>query len=97
LKDNGDKIEPGEKSSIENEVANLKKAMEGDDVQAIKHAREKLEQVSHKFAERIYQQTAQQGQPGAQAQPDADNEHHTADQGGEKVYDADYKVVDDEK
>ena len=58
LKENGDKVEPAEKETIEAEMANLKKAMETDDVTAIKEAKGSLEQASHKFAERMYQQHA---------------------------------------
>jgi molecular chaperone DnaK len=74
--------------------------MESDNVAAIKEAKGRLEQASHKFAERIYQQHAQQ-QAGAQGQPGAGKEgedgNKGAAEGGEKVYDADYEVVDDDK
>ncbi len=107
LKDNADKVEPAEKAEIEAEMANLRKAMESDNPDTIKAAKEKLEKVSHKFAERIYQ-TAQPGAGAdAQGQPNAGPEGANAAQGdassksgaagGEKVYDADYTVVDEEK
>jgi molecular chaperone DnaK len=105
LKDNADKIEASEKAAIEAEMANLRKAMESDNPETIKAAKEKLEQASHKFAERIYQ-NAQAG-AGAQAQPNAgpageqaasnDASSKSGAAGGEKVYDADYTVVDEEK
>jgi molecular chaperone DnaK len=105
MKDNADKIEASEKAAIEAEMANLRKAMESDNPDTIKAAKEKLEQASHKFAERIYQNAqagagAQQAQPeggpqGAQPGPDASSKSGAA--GGEKVYDADYTVVDEEK
>ncbi|TFH42803.1 MAG: molecular chaperone DnaK, partial [Chrysiogenales bacterium] len=103
LRDSADKVEPSEKEAIESEIANLKKAMESDSVEGIREAKSKLEQASHKFAERIYQQQAQQQaqQPGPQ--PEAREEgagsggEDGGSGGGEKVYDADYEVVDDDK
>jgi molecular chaperone DnaK len=101
--ENGDKVEPAEKEKIEAEIAGLKKAMETDDVTAIKEAKGRLEQASHKFAERMYQQHAQtagqqqqQQQPGPDRKPDSGGQQGSGD-GGEKVYDADYEVVDDDK
>jgi len=100
LKENADKVEPAEKSQIESEIAALRQAMESDNVSAIKEAKGRLEQASHKFAERMYQQHAQQY--GGQQQPGADQGQGAEGEpkggaGGEKVYDADYEVVDDDK
>ncbi len=100
LKENADKVEPAEKSQIESEIAALRQAMESDNVSAIKEAKGRLEQASHKFAERMYQQHAQQyagqQQPGADQGQGAEGEPKGG-AGGEKVYDADYEVVDDDK
>ena len=72
----------------------------------IKAAKGKLEQASQKFGERIYQEAASQQQAQqAQADPSqASNEQPQENSGdagseteGEKVYDADYEVVDDEE
>ncbi len=98
LKENADKVEPAEKQAIETEIAALRSAMESDSVSAIKEAKGRLEQASHKFAERMYQQHAQQH--AGQQQPGADRgaeEGPKGGPGGEKVYDADYEVVDDDK
>ena len=81
LKENGDKVEPAEKEAIEAEMANLRKAMETDDVTAIKEAKGRLEQASHKFAERMYQQHAQQqaqGQQGSRARTRAGSRRRRA-------------------
>ncbi|MBN1496213.1 MAG: molecular chaperone DnaK [Spirochaetes bacterium] len=101
IKENADKIEPAEKDKIEAEISSLKTAMEGDSVTAIKEAKGRLEQASHKFAERMYQQHAQaagqQQQPGPDSSADAGARKESSGEGGEKVYDADYEVVDDDK
>ena len=75
---------------VETAVADVKKALEGTDVEAIKSATEKLQQSSYKLAEIVYQQ----GAAGASAGEDATAEATTGE-GGEDVVDADYEVVDD--
>ena len=100
IKDNDSKIEAGERQAIESAVAELKKAMESDDVNAIRQAKGNLEQASHKFAERIYQESAQQQGGPAQGGPEQQHGQGAQEQQGagrqENVYDADYEVVDDD-
>ncbi|MCR5170988.1 MAG: molecular chaperone DnaK, partial [Desulfovibrio sp.] len=55
LRDVGDKVDASEKSEVEAKIADLKKAMEGDDVNAIKQGTEALSATSHKLAEKLYQ------------------------------------------
>ena len=103
MKDNADKVEENEKSSIEGAIAELKTAMESDDLDKINEAKGKLEQASHAFAQRIYQQAAAQqpgdgtaeGNPGSGSTDTGNAE--SSDNAGEKVYDADYEVVDDDE
>jgi molecular chaperone DnaK len=57
----GDKVDAETKANVEREIENLKKAAEGDDIEAIKSATEKLTQASHKLAELMYAQASQQG------------------------------------
>ncbi|MCU0848107.1 MAG: molecular chaperone DnaK [Spirochaetes bacterium] len=96
IRENNDKMDASEKEKIESEIANLKKAMESDDLNSIKETRTRLEQASHKFAEKMYQESAQQYAKGQQKPEDAPPEDENKDAGG-KVYDADYEVVDDDK
>jgi len=93
LKEYGDKIGDDEKKKIEEAVAALKKAMEGDDIDALKQATEALTQASHKLAEAVYAKAQAEGsaQPGAEAAGD------TGAKGGEKVVDADFEEVKDDK
>jgi len=95
MKELGDKLTADDSARINTELEATKKALEGTDFDAIKAATEKLTNVSYEVFGKIYQQQAQQaqqGQPGADAGASASN-----DQGGEKVYDADYEVVNDDK
>ena len=91
LKDNEDKIDAETKSNIEAALEDVKKAMEGDDVEAINKAVEALSQASHKLAEAMYAQAQQEGEAEAGA------EQQTKAEGDEDVVDAEYEDVDDEK
>jgi len=92
----GDKISGEEKAKAETEIDNVKKALEGSDIDAIKSATEKLTTVFYSITEKLYSQ-AQNAQGGANpgANPGAGEAPH-ADENG-NVYDADYKVEDDDK
>ena len=100
LKDLGDKVNAADKSKTEEAIADLRKALEGGDIETIKGKTEALKQVSYKIAEEIYkQQAAQQGaQPGGPQDPGAGPGAGPQSSGGENTKsaeDADYEVVDD--
>ncbi len=61
LTDLGDKVEAGLKSDIEGKIATLKTVMQGDDAAAVKTAMDELSKASHKLAEQLYAQKAQDG------------------------------------
>ena len=90
----GDKISGEEKAKAETEIENVKKALEGSDVEAIKQATEKLTTVFYSISEKLYNQNAAGTQNGAGAESGA-SEGPNVDENG-NVYDADYKVEDDE-
>jgi molecular chaperone DnaK len=98
VKEFGDKIDAAEKAKIEEGIAKVKKAIEGDDLEAIKAAQEELTNASHKLAEAMYAKTAQQQpgagagpQPGADAGPGAGA--HTGGKKDDDVVDADFEDV----
>jgi molecular chaperone DnaK len=96
IKENQDKVQDEERKGIDAEIENLKKAMESDNINDIKEAKSKLEQASHKFAERIYRESG--AQAAREEEPMRDQSGPPpGEEGGEKVYDADYEVVDDDK
>ncbi len=97
MRDNEAKIEAGEKDSINAATAKLKTAMEGSNVEAIRLAKTELEQASHQFAQRIYQDASAQQPGGAENAGPAGDDAADSAEGKEKVYDADYEVVDEEK
>ncbi|GAB6392861.1 MAG: chaperone protein DnaK [Treponematales bacterium] len=65
IKDLGDKVNAADKSKAEEAIADLRKALEAGDIEAIKSKTEALKQVSYKIAEEVYKQTAAQGGAGA--------------------------------
>ena len=84
----GDKIASSDKDKINAEIANLKKALEGGDVDKIKAGTDSLTKVSYDVFGKIYQQQGPQGQnPNGGA----------ASSNNDDVADADYEVVDDDK
>ena len=75
----GDKISGEEKAKAETEIANVKKALEGSDVEAIKSATEKLTTVFYSITEQLYKQTAanQQANPSdANTETNTDNNNN---------------------
>jgi molecular chaperone DnaK len=94
IKDLGDKVDSDTKSKVEESIAALRKAMEGEDVDEIKRVNEELTQASHKLAEAMYQQASQnEQQAGAESSEQAAGDAGAAD---EDVVDADFEEVKDE-
>ena len=89
LSEHGDKISEEDKSQIEADVAALKEAAEGEDVEAIKAKTETLSQSSMKLGEAIYKATQEE----ATAEAPAGDDDAPAD---ENVVDADFEEVDDD-
>ena len=90
ITDLGDKISAEEKAKAETEIENVKKALEGTDIEAIKSATEKLTTIFYSISEKLYSQTAgaannAQGATGEGPKTDANG----------NVYDTDYKVEED--
>ena len=105
IKDLGDKLSAEDKSKAGEAIAEVRKALEGGDLQVIKDKTEALKQASYKIAEEVYkQQAAQQGAAGQQAGgagPDMGGGAGASGGGGDNntksAEDADYEVVDDDK
>ena len=89
----GDKISGEEKAKATAEIENVKKALEGSDIDKIKEATEKLKQAFYAMSEKLYAQANPNGAAGANAGTGAGQQ---TDENG-NVYNADYKVEDDKK
>lgn len=91
LRDLGDKLSSEDKSKVEAEIEKVKEALKGTDIDSIKSATEELQKAFYDISSKIYQQNQPNPETGdgAGAQGGANGEQ-------ENVYDADYKVVDEE-
>ena len=90
LKDNKDKLPEDVHSEVSEAVADLKKALEGDDIEPVKTAQEKLSSVAQKVGEAIYQADA--ASQGAADSPSSAG--GSASSNDEDIVDA--EIVDDE-
>ncbi len=94
LKEHGDKIPEADKNKITEDIEELKKVKDGEDLEAIKSKTEALVQSSLKMGEAIYKQNPQ----GAGPQPDPSGAEPSADNSkDEKVVDAEFEEVDEDK
>ena len=89
LRDQGDKFEGDEKAKVETSLADLKTALSGSDIEAIKTATEALLTASQSFSQRLYEQASQADQAGAAAGGGA------AEASDDEVVDA--EIVDDKE
>ena len=93
LKELGDKIPASDKSMLEGMVADLRKALEGTDTEAIKRATELLTEKSYEVFGKIYQQQQQQGPQQPPHAPNDGTSYGPNEGGDDNVVDADYEVV----
>ncbi len=91
-KDLGDKLKPDQAKRIDDAIAELRKALGGKDVQSIKSKSEALTTLLQEIGSQVYQQAAPPP-PKGEAKEAGESEKPPK----EKVVDADYKVVDEEK
>jgi molecular chaperone DnaK len=91
LKENADKVGDAEKGEAEAALSAARSAKDGDDLDAITAATERLSAAAMKVGEAIYKATPQEGatDAGAQAQQ--------GQPGSEKVVDAEFEEVDPSK
>lgn len=90
LKDLGDKVSDAEKQEVEKAKEELKSALEGKDIEAIKQKKEALEAKVQQLSVKLYEQMSKQQQAN---QADATSQGKANDD----VVDADYEEVDDDK
>ena len=102
IKELGDKVQPADKTQIDEGIAALKQALEKGELEAIKEKTEALKQASYKIAEEVYKNAGAQGQQGAAGGPESGNfgGAQGAAPGGDNMKnaeDVDYEVIDDDK
>jgi len=105
IKDLGSKITSDQKGRLEKAVKELQDAMKGKDIDPIRNKIEALKNVLQEVSTAVYQQTAYQQQAKQAYERDTRASEAGASYAGstsgegkkEKVVDADYRVVDEEK
>jgi molecular chaperone DnaK len=91
LTEHGDKLEAGEKESIEAAIKDVEEALKTDDKEAIEAKTATLMAASQKLGEKMYAQAQQDAGAGAAQQPEAATADATSN--NEDVVDADFKEV----
>ncbi|KZE68432.1 molecular chaperone DnaK [Fictibacillus phosphorivorans] len=92
LKDLEGKVDEAEVKKAEEAKESLKKALEGNDIEAIKKEKDALSEIVQQLSVKLYEQAAQQ----AQAQQ-GDATGQSSSKNDDNIVDADYEEVNDDK
>jgi molecular chaperone DnaK len=96
LTEHGDKIGEDDKTKIKDAIANVRKAMEGSEPEAVESAVQALTSASHKLAEEMYKKASSASSgPGQEAGGGANGD--AQGKTDEKVVDAEFEEVDKDK
>jgi molecular chaperone DnaK len=90
LRDNADKIDDTQKESVQGPLDELKTALNGNDIDAIKSAHEKLMGASQAFSQALYEKAAQENAAGTSAS----GQTGSTDGGDDDIIDA--EIVDEQ-
>ncbi|QQK79674.1 molecular chaperone DnaK [Salicibibacter cibi] len=91
IKDLGENVDESEKQNAEDAKSKLQEALNGTDLEAIRTAKDELEQLVHSLSQKMYEQMAEQAQAEQGEQDEGQGESQDED-----VVDTDYEEVDDE-
>ncbi|HAN36592.1 MAG TPA: molecular chaperone DnaK, partial [Acidimicrobiaceae bacterium] len=95
LRDNADKVDEAERAAVEAPLAELKTALNGNDMVAIKAAHEALMQASQSFSQKLYEKAAAENAAGTSAATGQGNDNGSTDGAADDdIIDA--EIVDDE-
>ena len=100
LRELGDKVSADDRTQIERAAADLREALDGQDLERIRSATQALQEASYKLSEMLYRQAAgtsasQAPPPGGEA-PGPEEPSAGPEPGGEDVVEGEYRKVDDE-
>jgi molecular chaperone DnaK len=93
LREQGDKVSAEEKEAVEQPLADLKKAMEGSDTDAIKSATDTLMSASQAFSQKLYEAAARDS--GAEGTSASGQDSDTGAVNDDDIVDA--EIVDDDE
>ncbi len=91
LRDNGDKVDEAQKATVQGPLDELKSALNGNDIDAIRAAHEQLMAASQAFSQQLYEKAAQENAAGTSASGQTGN--GTSD-GDDDIIDA--EIVDEQ-
>jgi len=97
LKDYGDKLESGEKDSIEAAIKDAEEALKSDSKETIDARAQTLAQAAQKLGEKMYADAQAQGQPGAESDGADAAQADSAKKDDDNVVDAEFTEVKDKK
>ena len=100
LKEAGDKVPANDAQLAQDEIKRAHEAVASNDFDRLKAAHESISQIAQKIGAAMYQQPGADGASGATPGGDHGsnaNGNSSNNGSGEKVVDADYTVVDDDK
>ncbi len=98
INENGDKIDSADKDNLNAKVKSLKEAISANNIDTIKSGKEDLQKAMYEVSAKLYQNAAPNQDAGtAESQNSDANATAGNAQGGENVYEADFKDVDNNK
>lgn len=86
LKDLGDKVSEDEKKEVETLISDARKAMEGNNVEEIKSAKEKLTEKAMALSQKVYENAAKENQNNQ-----SNNENESSSSNDDNVKEANYE------
>lgn len=90
LRELGDKVPESLRKEVEEKISQLRKVMEGDDINAIKRASDELTQASYKLAEMLYREKTAGGSTYYSSEGQKEERKK---KGGDDVIDADFEEM----
>jgi molecular chaperone DnaK len=94
LKEQGDKISGDEKSAVEDKLGELKSALGGSDIDAIRNATDALMSASQTFTQKLYEAASAEGSAAGASGPGTGPSDAASQPADDDVVDA--EIVDDE-
>ena len=97
INENGDKIDSADKDSLNAKVKTLKEAISANNIDTIKSGKDDLQKTMYDVSAKLYQGAAQAAQTADPNAAQGAGSTSAGAQGGENVYEADFKDVDNNK
>jgi len=95
LAEHGDKVDENVREQVKKSIADLKKALEGEDTEAITAACDKVEKMAQKLGEAVYTKATSKNNDKTEAPTGDSNSADTEKKDEEDVVEAEYKAEDE--